>query len=192
METQKSVRLLLVRHGQAQSNVSMTLTSYPEVTPMPLSNQGRQEVTDSAEKLRGIHVDALFASPLTRTQETASIMSDVVGVPIITELRLRETDFGVYNHQSYLKFFLRYPHPNMRRVLNIESGAEGLDQVRDRIKEFLREIRTQFQGKTVMLVSHADVIRELLGIVGGATPSGIRIDTGSVHEAYLSAATSLD
>ena len=186
METNKPVTLLLIRHGQAQSNVLKILTSYPEAQPMPLSDQGRKEVRKTAEELRGTHVDALFASPLTRTQETAALISEAVGVPVTTEHRLRETDFGMYNNTSYTKFFLKYPHPNLRNSMSTETKAEGLLDVRKRAQEFLQFLQVHFAGKTVILVTHADVIREIVTLINPQERRWSSVPTGSMKKMILS------
>lgn len=184
METQKFVTLLLARHGQAQSNVSRILTSYPEVVPKPLSEKGREEVRDSAQKVKELQIDAIYASPLTRTQETAAIFAEVVQKDIITDLRLRETDFGNFNNTSYAQFFTRYPHPKLRRAMAKESGAEGLDDVRARAKEFLHFLLSEHSGQAVLVVTHADVIREMFSLIEGKE-SWISVPTGSVHKVVL-------
>lgn len=184
--------LLLVRHGQAQSNVSKILTSYPEVKPMPLSEKGRKQVKESAHALKGVPIVAIFASPLTRTQETAQIISEAVGVPVITDVRLRETDFGVYNNTSSTKFFLRYPFPWMRRVMSKQSEAEGLILVQKRVKEFLSAIREPYAGQTVVLVTHSVVIHELLSLLSGRIHYVVPIAKGKVYRASLTSATKLD
>ena len=180
MENRKNVTLLLIRHGQALSNVSRTLTSYPEKVPRPLSEQGRVEVQKTAESLKGTPIDVLIASPLTRTQETAKIISEVVGAEVQTDERLRETDFGIYDNTSYLQFFTRYPHPWLRRRMNKESRAEGLEDVRVRAKDFLRSVQEEYAGKTVAVVTHADVIREMISVIEGVD-SWISVLTASAH-----------
>lgn len=192
METRKAVTLLLVRHGQAQSNVSRILTSYPEAKPMPLSPTGRKEVEETAQKLKGTTVAALFASPLTRTQETASIISKVVGVPITTDHRLRETDFGVYNNTSYNQFFLRYPHPSLREEMDEDTQAEGLLNVRARVKEFLQFLQQEYPGKTVILVTHADAIREIMTVITKEGRSWNSVATGSVSSVSLESTATLE
>lgn len=185
METKKPVTLLLIRHGQAQSNVSRILASYPEARPMPLSERGREEVQKTADSLRGKHIDAIFASPLTRTKETAAIISEAVGVPVTIDTRLRETDFGTYNNKSTAYFFLRYPDPSLRQFSNSKTELEGLASVRKRLTEFLRDIQERYAGKTVVIVTHSDLIHELIGIVNGTGRYRPRIATGSLRTVIL-------
>lgn len=192
MKPLKPVLLLLVRHGQAQSNVLRILASYPEVRPLPLSESGRRAVKKSARALVGKNVTVIFASPLTRTQETATLLNEQLNVPIITDGRLRETDFGIYNNQSTTRFFLRYPYPGLRRVTSPKSGVEGLDAVQVRLKEFLREIRISYAGQTVVVVTHSDVIHELLGILTGTGRSLPPVKKAGIYPGLLQDTTPLD
>lgn len=185
METLKPVTLLLVRHGQAQSNVSRILTSYPEVRPMPLTPKGRRQSEQLAKKLEGTSVTALFASPLARTQETAEIISQTIGVPVVTDHRIRETDFGIYNNKSAVAFFLRYPRPSLRVTTSAKSQVEGLASVRLRLEEFLKEVRVPYAGKTLVLVTHSDIIHELVGMIRGTGRYEGAIEPGSIHTVTL-------
>ena len=159
---------------------------------MPLSAKGRKEVAETAAQLRGTSIAALFASPLTRTQETARIISEAVGVPVITDYRLRETDFGIYNNTSYTQFFLRYPHPNLRNHMGRETKAEGLLDVRRRAQEFLGYLQQEYPGKTVVVVTHADVIREMLTLVNPSERRWNSVPTASVQKVVLSGEEELD
>jgi broad specificity phosphatase PhoE len=165
MNSEKSVRLILVRHGQASSNAAGILASYPEKAPQHLTDFGKQIVEQTARDIAKEHtVDAIICSPLTRAKETAGYMSRATGVGVQTDIRLRETDFGVFNNKSIEEFFNKYQDPVLRIHTTGEDGVEGLVDIRKRVTSFLQDVLRQYHGKTVVLVSHADTISEIMAL----------------------------
>ena len=72
------MRLILIRHGETQSNVNHLLdTAYPGA---PLTDNGLQQAHDLAESIAHEHIDALFVSTLTRAQQTAAPLAEKRGM----------------------------------------------------------------------------------------------------------------
>lgn len=161
----RSVTLYLVRHGEAKSNVLGLLTSYPEKTPRSLTERGVEQIAQTAERLKGEGIAALIASPLTRTQESAEIISGVLGLPILTDIRLRETDFGAYNNLSIDDFFHKYPNDAAREATDGTDGVEGFSDLRTRLQSFLHDVLDHYAGQSVVLVGHSDSLVALEEVI---------------------------
>ncbi len=162
------ITLYLVRHGEAESNALGILSSYPEIpgrTVRHLTSRGIQEVQEMAESLRDERIDAIIASPMTRTVETATIVSEITGVSVLQDIRLRETDFGQYNVGPAAKFFKVYSEPEKRLMTDGSDGVESFESTRARVTNFLQDIAKEFAGKKVMLVSHGDTLEQIHGVV---------------------------
>ncbi len=87
------MRLLLIRHGQTQSNVDHLLdTAYPGA---PLNEHGHQQAKRLVESLAAEPIGAVAASPLTRAQQTAQPLATALGLPIHTLDGLKEIQAGV-------------------------------------------------------------------------------------------------
>mgnify|MGYP003457302090 CR=1 FL=1 len=162
-----SLVLYLVRHGEAEHNVLGVGSSLPEITERQVKERGKEQIRAAAELLAGQSVDAIIASPLVRTQETAAIISEKTGVPVQTDDRLHETGLGVFNEQSIRRFFGKYPDPTMRISIQDDDGVESFDTMRARLESFLDDVRERYAGKTVVVVSHGDPLEQLHGIVMG-------------------------
>ncbi len=163
MNNKKSVELILVRHGEALSNATGILSSYPESTALHLTQRGEARVYETADRIAGEYVvDAIIASPITRTLETANIISSVTGVEVQTDIRLREVDFGVFNHSPAQDFFAKYQDPVLRIHTTGEDGVESLIDVRKRVQSFLEDVLLAYESKVVVIVSHMDTIAEML------------------------------
>lgn len=165
-----SVTLYLVRHGESQSNVLNVLSSYPEIqgqTERHLTTRGERQAKEAGEKLKDEGIDVIIASPLTRTLETAQAISDIVGVPVFQDIRLRETDFGAYNTESANLFFQKYTKPEERIETDGSDGVESSLGLRERVESLLSDIAREFAGQKVALVSHADTLEQIHGKVTG-------------------------
>ena len=163
-----SITLYLVRHGEAESNALGILSSYPEVpgrTIRHLTSRGIEEVQKMAEGLKDEEIDTIIASPMTRTVETATIISETIGVPVLQDIRLRETDFGLYNAGPAAKFFKVYSEQEKRLMADGADGVESFESTGARVESFLQDIAKEFAGKKVVLVSHGDTLEQIHGVI---------------------------
>src|SRR5437868_8956092 len=84
-------RLLLVRHGQSTWNADHRIQG--QLDP-PLSARGVAQASDLAERLTGHRLAGFYCSDLTRTRQTAELISSAVGVDPVPEPGLREIMLG--------------------------------------------------------------------------------------------------
>ena len=83
-------KLLIVRHGQSEWNA---LGRWQGQADPPLTNLGQSQARKAIQKL-GLF-DSIVSSPLQRAKNTASIISELMGVgPVVTESGLMERDAG--------------------------------------------------------------------------------------------------
>lgn len=162
-----SLVLYLVRHGEAEHNVLRVGSSLPEITERHLTDRGKEQIRAAAELLAGQSIDAIIASPLVRTQETAAIISEKTGIPVETDDRLHETGLGVFNEQPIRQFFGKYPDPTMRTSIHEDDGVESFDTMRERLASFLADVWARYAGRTVVVVSHGDPLEQLHGLIVG-------------------------
>lgn len=71
------MKLIIMRHGQAS-------WSAPSDQERPLTDAGRAEVERTARKLKTHPIDRILASPYLRAQQTAEIVSGILGCPVET------------------------------------------------------------------------------------------------------------
>lgn len=67
--------IYLVRHGESESNVADTFMG----SEAPLTALGREQAQRIAQRATRLTIDALIASPLARTQETAGMIREATG-----------------------------------------------------------------------------------------------------------------
>ena len=86
--------IYILRHGQTEMNSSKLLQSRSDTL---LNDTGLRQAEETGKWLRenGIVFDRIFSSPLKRALDTARIAAGD-GVPVVTDDRLLEMDYGPY------------------------------------------------------------------------------------------------
>lgn len=164
------ITLYLVRHGEAESNVRGIGNSLPEKRKMHLTENGIGQVHETATFLSTQGIDAIVASPLARTRETAGIISEITGIPVLIDDRLHETGLGIYNDGPIEKFFSKYPDMKMRISPDPLDGAESIIETRGRVESFLHDVKQVYVDKKVVVVSHGDVLDQMYGTLKQRSP----------------------
>src|ERR1700741_3762512 len=90
-------RVFLVRHGATTLSAE---DRFAGATDVPLSDIGREQVRRLAERLRGNSICAVYASPLGRTVETATILAEPHGLEVKTCPGLREISHGRWEQMT--------------------------------------------------------------------------------------------
>lgn len=144
----------VMRHGEAQSNLSAIFDSYgsPENT---LTQQGRQQVAHTASLLRKKKIDLIIYSPLLRTKETAIAVQKILGLrdsAMMVDERLREIGAGEFDGKSVAQWKAAFA-PKDRFAKKAEN-AESYADVRKRVGELLFEVERRYSGKNILFVTH--------------------------------------
>jgi probable phosphomutase (TIGR03848 family) len=157
-EEQDTTQLLLIRHGLTDW-VGRRL---PGWTPgVHLSKEGCQQTEALAQRLASLPIDAIYASPLERTVETAEAIAAPHGLSVQLRENLGEVRIGEWTGQSVEDLAQKeewlaiqiYPSG-----VNI-PGGETMHEMQARAVAELDAIRKAHPGATVAVVSHADVIK---------------------------------
>jgi probable phosphoglycerate mutase len=132
-----------------------------------LTEQGRQQVADSAKQLRSIAIDKVYVSPVLRAVETAQIVCQTLGLEYRIDERLYETDMGKLvgiNYEdlitNYGDLFLRF-YSEHDPVLE-SFGVETFASIKRRIKSLLDDILYEHEDSNVLMVTHLDPIKAAL------------------------------
>ncbi|MEY2477054.1 MAG: hypothetical protein QOG87_2369 [Actinomycetota bacterium] len=160
--------VLFVRHGQTAT----TGTVLPGRTPgLHLSDTGRQQAEAVANRLVSTNgkIEAVYASPLERTKETAAPIAKRLGLRVRVERDLLECDFGEWTGKQ-LKALMKLPewHTVQRYPSGFRfPGGESFPEMQARIERAVARMRDRHPGETVVAVSHADPIKALVAAAVG-------------------------
>ncbi|HTQ08414.1 MAG TPA: histidine phosphatase family protein [Polyangiaceae bacterium] len=170
-----STRVALVRHG------ATTLTAedrFAGSTNVELSDTGRAQARALAERLAAEPLAAVYASPLGRTLETASILAAPHGLSPLARDGLREIDHGHWETltraEVEARFAAEYDAWEEDPFAFAPAGGESGAHVMARALPVLREIVLAHQGASVAVVSHKATIRLLLCALLGIDARGYR------------------
>jgi len=83
--------IYIIRHGKTELNIKNVLQGRSDY---PLNDEGILQAKAAAERLKGIHFDHVFSSPLIRALQTAEIVAPYAQP--VTDDRLIEMDYGPY------------------------------------------------------------------------------------------------
>ncbi|MDO8523693.1 MAG: class I tRNA ligase family protein, partial [bacterium] len=123
----------------------------------------------SAEKLKHAHLDLIIASPYSRTQETAVIVANVIGLDgskIVTDNRLQEIRHGVYSGRPASDYDTIY-NVSPETFSQSPEGGESFVDAKRRMGEFLYDIEKRYSGKNILVVSHGHPLSFLESIAYG-------------------------
>ena len=146
-----------------------------------LSEKGRAEIAAVADGLAEDKVDALYASPLQRTRETAEILADRLALPVQYREDVIELDFGEWTGLTadQIRKDERWQMWSNCRSIAAIPGGESWRQVQDRVVGALFDLERLHPSESVVVVSHGDVIRAgLLFALGMPLDFHSRIEVG--------------
>lgn len=170
-----TTRVLLVRHG---ATVLSAEDRFAGSTDVDLSDEGRRQARALAERVADLPITAVYASPMKRTRETASI----IGTPARLEPRiedgLREISHGRWEGLTRKEVEARFPGEYETWEADpftfAPEGAESGLSVMARALPALRAIVVRHPNETVAVVSHKATIRLLLSSLLGIDARGYR------------------
>jgi broad specificity phosphatase PhoE len=170
-----ATRVFLVRHG---ATVLSAEDRYAGSVDAALSDEGRAQARSLGTRLAGEPLAAAYASPMSRTTETAALIIagrgiDVVGVP-----ELRETDHGHWEGKTREDVRAGFPDEYARWerdpfTFAPSNGETGLQVLARALPAFLA-IAGRHPSASVLVVSHKATIRLVVSALLGVELRGYR------------------
>ena len=152
--------IYLTRHGQTNLNKARLMQG---LTDEPLNETGLAQARAMREKIGDVHFDAVYASPLNRAVMTGAIIGGVDPSEVVTDPRIIEADFGVYEKKKY---YLMGPamtlYWTLPEIFPAPKSVETTASLRERSSSFLRELEEKNYG-TVLIACHGGIMRALSG-----------------------------
>ncbi len=170
-----ATRLFLIRHG---ATVLSTEDRFAGSTDVELADEGRHQARCLAKRLAEQPLAAVYASPMRRTVETATLVSAACQRPPVIDAGLREIDHGRWEGLTRKEVEARFPAEYSAWeedpfTFAPEGGETGL-AVMARALPVIRAIVLRHPGETVAVVSHKATIRLILASLLGVEPRGYR------------------
>lgn len=152
-------QLILLRHGETEFNLAGRMQGHLDVQ---LSPRGRQQAAWVAPVLAAKNPLALVSSDAQRAAQTAQAISDVCGVPVELDTRLRETDMGEWTGLYRQDVDARWPGDRLRWRSDptyAPPGGETRLEVARRAMNVVRDLHRALPSwgedeRPVILVAH--------------------------------------
>jgi broad specificity phosphatase PhoE len=165
----------MVRHG---ATVLSAEDRFAGATDVALSDEGREQTQRLAERLSRENLVAVYASPLSRTMETAKILAAPHKLPVQARDGLREINHGRWEQMTRREVEQKFPEEAAEwekdpYTFAPVGGESGL-QVTARALPVLIDLVRKHPAENILVVSHKGTIRLLLSSLLGFDPRRFR------------------
>jgi broad specificity phosphatase PhoE len=147
--------LLLARHGETDWNREGRWQGWADP---PLNDTGRAQARRLADELRALAFDAVYSSDLRRAFETAEILAEPHGVPIVADPGLREIDVGSWSGLTRAEIGERFPDGE-------RPDGETHEEHGGRVRTSVMRIARRHLGGRILLVGHGGTIRSIHDVI---------------------------
>lgn len=155
-------RIVLWRHGETDYNAAGRMQGHLDSA---LTEVGWNQARFAVAALARFEPDLVIASDLRRATDTATVLTNAIGVPLRLDKRLRETHLGEWQGLTGSEVDVQAPGERERWRLDATwapPGGEARVDVADRAGEVVADLaRDDAEYGTVLLAAHGGLILAL-------------------------------
>jgi probable phosphoglycerate mutase len=159
------VQLYVIRHGQSLINLSDWEHGNRDEGLTELGQRQAHAVAQRLAKNPG-RIDVLYSSTMLRARQTAAVIAETLGLPVIHDDRIREIGNNRLDHAPWPEVPEQYgdfwatARPFASVTPAVEQG-ESLMHFRTRVGAFIEDLLERHPGEIVAAVAHGGVIDAL-------------------------------
>ncbi len=163
-------KIILIRHGHSLGNLTRTFLGH---TDLDLSDLGYKQVNSTAEHLKNEKIDVIYSSDLKRALNSAIPNAKIHNIEVKTSKNLREVYAGEWENLLVDDIIAKWG----REVFYDQwvndfgcftlPGGESIKAAGERFYRELSRICSENRGKTILVSSHAAIIRSFWAIISG-------------------------
>ena len=152
--------LIIVRHGNSIGNRDRIFIGQ---TDWGLSEIGEVQVKLTTEYLKELNIDEVYSSDLSRAYKTVYPSAKLRGLRVRKRKGLREIYAGEWETKRFEELPVLFEESFSLWMNDIGKtrcdGGESLAELYKRVKATMKKIVRENEGKTVLIGTHATVIR---------------------------------
>ncbi|MNO68190.1 Phosphoserine phosphatase 1 [compost metagenome] len=155
--------IFLVRHGQTEWNIEHRFQGHQD---SPLTETGVKQAGWLGESMRNEKIDIIISSSSDRARRTAEIIRGDRELDIHESDDLKEMNLGIWEGQNQVEIQELYPEQYEQfwgdpEKFQVQAG-ETYEQVLNRAVHKLKQIIHDYQGKSILIVSHTVVVKLIM------------------------------
>jgi broad specificity phosphatase PhoE len=181
-QTNATTRFGLIRHAQTVWNREKRIQGHRD---SPLTPEGERTAEAWGRQLAGFQWDRILSSDTGRALVTAAHINAYLKLPIDTDPRLRELDWGRWTTKTVAQLWEEEGElvaAQDRSGWDFQPpGGESRRSQLERSREVLLEAAGQWPGQSILVVTHEGVIKALAHHLAGA---GFSANARAVLEPY--------
>lgn len=183
------LRLYFVRHGESVANVRQVFSNRDDPSH-GLTDAGRTQVEEVAERLEGVPFAAFYCSPVLRARQSADILSARLGIDYVTSPALAEYDVGALEGttgpESWRRYYaLREAWFNDGDWSARIEGGESFDDIRARFLPFIDGLLQAPPPGPVLLLGHGGTFHCMLPLILSNVTFDLVVKHGMGHLAIV-------
>jgi len=159
------VTIYLIRHGECKGNREGLFRGRYD---FPLNELGLKQAEKLQQRLAKIPFQAIYTGPLTRTRQTAEILSNST-IPVIVEEGFNNIALGEWENKPKKLIKEQYPEEWKLWTTQPEKlklpGMEPLAEVQRRSFQALKKLLKKHEGQIFAVVSHRAVLKPLIAAI---------------------------
>lgn len=153
-------RFALLRHAKTEWNLTKRIQGQED---SPLTQEGEDQARDWGRILSDFHWDRIVTSDTGRAIKTASLVNLSLMIPVVSDPRLREQDWGKWTGKTMAQIEKEEPEYLEEQLIKVwdfcPPGGENRRLVLERSLLALKQAHTRFKGETILIVTHEGVIK---------------------------------
>ena len=166
-----TLRLFVLRHGETEWSRTRRFSGARDV---PLTARGHHEAEAASVALADLPIRAVYASPLERARVCADVIAKRHPCPVHLDARFIEMGFGAWEGLTRDEAAATTPelYEAWRRTPSAMTPPDGepLDAVASRVTAGIEDLQVRHGDETVVLVTHAIVVRLIVLTALGLPP----------------------
>lgn len=163
------MRLILIRHGESEANKKGIHQG--QTVDTSLSAEGKIQAKLIAKKLKNYDIEAIYSSDLKRAAESAKELSNITGIKVILDKRLREFNMGDFDddpetrEEKFKEFYAKELAKGKSKYEIRPPNGENYWDFISRVRSFLTDIKKH--NKTVLVYSHGGAMEVAINLILG-------------------------
>ena len=156
-------KIFIVRHTESVGNIENRLTGRQDYE---ITERGNLLIDNLTQELKNIKFDEVYASMSGRAEKTVEKLAELNGLEVEQDSRLCEMYFGIYDGWKWEEVNKIQPEIKETQIKTNEiSGIpkqETMQEVSERMYNFILKIAKQSEGKTILIGSHGVAIEAFM------------------------------